>query len=151
MVLSYTYFVQSDRRCCPHTFGFHTDAINFAWLRWDGTTLELVSNTVAQSSAPARVNITLDLLVFLLPILRMLKFNVSTNKMIAVLAVFLFGLFVTICGVVRLQYVLQWGTSKNPSWQYNPLAIWSSIECDLGQILLNTTPTETLLIIPNSF
>ena len=124
------------------TILFQCDPIAFAWLRWDRNHPGTCINTVAQISALAGVNITLDLLVFMLPIPRLLKLNVSTSKKIAVLPVFLTGLFVTICSVVRLQYLLQWGTSKNPTWQYNPLAIWSSVECNLGEILLGMIRTE---------
>ena len=106
--------------------------VDYAWLKWDGTHSGFCINTVAQIIAFSGINIIFDLTVFLLPIPRLLQLNVSTTKKTAVLSVFLVGLFITICSIVRLQFLLQWGTSTNPTWQYNPLAIWSSVECNLG-------------------
>ena len=53
------------------------------------------------------------------------------KKLVAV-SIFLIGLFVTVCSVIRLQYLVQWGTTDNPTWYYNPIALWSAIECNLA-------------------
>lgn len=113
---------------------FQCDPINYAWLRWNSKHSGTCINTVAQITAFAGVNIVLDLMVFLLPIPRLVKLNVSRSKKVAVMMVFMFGLFVTICSAIRIQYLFIWGTSTNPTWQYNELALWSAIECDLGVV-----------------
>jgi hypothetical protein len=98
--------------------------------KWDALQTGSCINTVAQIATLAAVNMILDMVIILLPVPRLLKLNISLGKKIGVIAVFTMGLFVTVTSAVRLQYVVHWGESQNPTWQYNPLALWSSIECN---------------------
>ena len=113
---------------------FQCNPINFAWLRWDGEHTGSCINTAAQITATAAINVFLDLLVFFLPIPRLVTLNISTRKKISVCLTFLVGIFVTACSAIRLQYLAQWGHSKNPTWDYNSIAIWSSVECNIGVV-----------------
>lgn len=44
------------------------------------------------------------------------------------------GLFVTICSVVRLKFLVGWANSTNPTFDYADLALWSLIELNAGVI-----------------
>lgn len=44
------------------------------------------------------------------------------------------GLFVTICSVVRLKFLVGWSKSTNPTYDYAILALWSLIELNAGVI-----------------
>lgn len=80
------------------------------------------------------VNITMDLMVFCLPIPRLLGVQISTRKKVGICATFLVGLFVTVCSIVRLYYVVHWRTTTNPTWTNMPVGLWSLIEVDMGII-----------------
>jgi len=81
--------------------------------------------------ATAGINIALDLLVFFLPIPKLTKLSVSYARKAGICLTFLIGLFVTVCSIVRLQYLTSWGDRTNPSWAYVHIAIWSALECNL--------------------
>lgn len=114
------------------TLGLECAPIGYAWLRWDPRQEGVCINTEIQIFVTAAMNIFFDLLVILLPINKLLKLSIPRSKKIAVCITFTVGLFVTICSCVRLQYLVQWGTSANPTYQYTPIAIWSSVECNAG-------------------
>lgn len=79
-------------------------------------------------------NIVLDLVVFALPIPKILGLNLSTPKKTGTCMVFLVGLFVTVCSIVRLNYVVRWRASLNPTWNNTAIGTWSLIEIDVGII-----------------
>jgi hypothetical protein len=41
---------------------------------------------------------------------------------------------VTICSVIRLHTIMEFGNSTNPTYDYSALAIWSLVEIDVGVI-----------------
>lgn len=91
-------------------------------------------NAMAQIYAGAGVNTFMDLVVFVLPIPRLLKVQISTRRKIGVCATFLVGLFVTLCSIIRLYYVVHWSATTNPTWTYSKIAFWSLVEVDVGMI-----------------
>lgn len=91
-------------------------------------------NSMAQIYAGSATNITMDLVVFVLPIPRLLKVQISTRRKVGICATFLVGLFVTLCSIIRLYYVIHWSATTNPTWTYTPIAMWSLIEVDVGVI-----------------
>ena len=103
--------------------------ISYAWTRWDGEHKGHCINTVAQIYMGASLNIIFDVLVFFLPIPKLYKLKTSTpRKKIGIILTFLVGLFVTICSIIRLRYLVRWGESANPTWDYTSIGIWSVIE-----------------------
>lgn len=113
---------------------FECHPINYAWLLWDGEHKGTCINTQALIYACSAINIVLDSMVFFLPIPKLMQLEVSGRKKIGICLTFLVGLFVTICSAVRLQYLVQWGASRNPTWDYTQIAIWSAIEGNLSVI-----------------
>lgn len=109
--------------------------VSFSWTRWDGMHSGTCINLQAQIFATATLNIVFDLLVFLFPVPKLVKLSFSSRrKKITLCCTFLVGLVVTICSIVRLQYLTVWGKDDNVTWAYNPIAIWSNIECNLSVI-----------------
>lgn len=80
------------------------------------------------------LNIILDLIVFALPIPKILGLQLCIHKKIGTCMVFLVGLFVTVCSIVRLYFVVRWRASQNPTWNNSPVGTWSLIEIDVGII-----------------
>lgn len=63
-----------------------------------------------------------------------MKLDLSWKKKVGIIFTFLVGLFVTICSVVRLQALIGWTLSTNPTMDYAKLAVWSLVELDVGVI-----------------
>ncbi len=103
-------------------------------LRWNGKHKGQCINTIAQIYSAAGINILFDLAIFLLPLPLLVPLKISMQKKIGVCAVFMVGLFATACSIIRLQYLVHWGLSQNPTYDYTSVAIWSSVEANLGII-----------------
>jgi hypothetical protein len=63
-----------------------------------------------------------------------MKVQISTRKKVGICITFLIGLFVTMCSIIRLSYIVRWRATTNPTWTYDPIALWSLIECYVGVI-----------------
>ncbi|KAK5171457.1 uncharacterized protein LTR77_004602 [Saxophila tyrrhenica] len=114
------------------TVAFECSPISGAYLRWDGETETKCLNTTAQVVSMAAVNILLDLVVFILPIPKIIKLNISANKKVGICFTFLVGLFVTAVSAVRLEKLYNHADTTNPTWDLNPIAIWSQAEVNVG-------------------
>ncbi|KAF2172692.1 hypothetical protein M409DRAFT_16653 [Zasmidium cellare ATCC 36951] len=84
--------------------------------------------------ATAAINIILDFAVILLPIPKLWSLSIATRKKVAVCVTFCIGLFVTLCSIIRLRTLAVWGSAPNVTWLYNPIAIWSNTEINLGVV-----------------
>lgn len=83
----------------------------------------------------AGTNIALDILVYILPITMLLRIKtMPVRKKIGVGLMFSVGLFVTICSIIRLRYLVQWGKTTNPTWHNNYPALWSMVETNLSVV-----------------
>jgi len=58
----------------------------------------------------------------------------DTRKKIMVILTFLVGLIGTICSIIRLKYLTEWGKLTNVTMHYTDIAIWSAVEGDVGVI-----------------
>lgn len=115
--------------------GFQCRPVSYSWTQWTGETQGSCMNLQAQVYSSSATNITFDLIVFALPIPKLLGLQVrDTRKKIMVVLTFLVGLLGTICSVVRLAYLTQWGNTTNATMHYNNIAIWSAVEGGVGVI-----------------
>lgn len=109
--------------------------INYFWVQWDGQHEGTCINFRLGTYIGSGINIGLDLVVFFLPVPRLVKLQVSdTRRKVGVVLTFLVGLFVTICSIIRLKYLAQIGSYSNATYHYNDIGLWSAIEGDVGVI-----------------
>lgn len=116
------------------TLGFECNPISYAWLRWDNEHTGTCIDLNAQVFALAGINIAQDIAVVFLPLPKVVYLNLSWRKKLAVCSIFLVGLFVTACSIIRLQYLVSYGTTTNVTWFYNPIVLWSDVECTIAVI-----------------
>lgn len=124
---------------------FTCTPIDYAWHNWKGEGNGTCIDTLALIYSCAALNIVLDLLVFALPIPQVWQLQLNKRAKVGVCATFLVGLFATICSIVRLQYLVKWGNSPNPSWDYVDLTIWSLIEGNVVVICACMPPMSNLI------
>ncbi|USW51178.1 hypothetical protein Slin15195_G044970 [Septoria linicola] len=134
IVVLYLRVWGADTRQRRDWFRFECNPISFAWTRWDKEHSGSCFDLNAQVFALAGVNIAQDLMVCLLPLPKLFAMSLPLKKKLVVVCIFLVGLFVTICSVIRLQYLVTWGSTDNPTWYYNSIALWSGIECTVAII-----------------
>ncbi|CAK3923890.1 hypothetical protein AC579_1996 [Lecanosticta acicola] len=114
--------------------GLECQPIDYAWTRWDGTHHGYCIDQNELIYASASLNILFDILTIILPVPRLLALQIPGRKKIAIVATFLVGLFVTLCSIIRLRYLAAFGNASNVTWLYNPIAIWSNVEINLGVV-----------------
>ena len=116
-------------------FGMQCKPISFFWKRWDGKHTGRCINYRLGVYIGSGVNIAFDLVIFFLPVPRLLKLHVKDKRRkIGVVFIFLVGLFVTVCSIIRLQYIAQIGQYANATYHYNEIGLWSGVEADVGVI-----------------
>ncbi|KAK6077455.1 CFEM domain-containing protein [Seiridium cupressi] len=106
----------------------------YTWWRWDNQQHGKCDDINAQTFIHAGLNIVLDLVILFIPIPHILKLGLSTKKKVGIILIFIVGLFVTICSIVRLKYLVNWAFDPNPTMNYSNLAVWSFIELDVSVI-----------------
>jgi len=116
-------------------FAMQCRPISYFWLQWDGEHEGTCINFRLGTYIGSGVNIFLDLVVFFLPVPRLVQLQVAdTRRKVGVVLTFLVGLFVTICSIIRLKYLAQIGSYSNATYHYNDIGLWSGVEADVGTI-----------------
>ena len=76
----------------------------------------------------AAITIFFDCIIFTLPIPLLAKVQISTRRKIALIGVFVLGLFTTVCSVMRMVQILQITKDGNSTG----LVLWGTIEMNVG-------------------
>ncbi|KID70277.1 Extracellular membrane protein, CFEM domain protein, partial [Metarhizium brunneum ARSEF 3297] len=94
----------------------------------------------------AALNIALDVWMIALPLSQIKKLELHWKKKIGVTLMFLLGTFVTIVSILRLQSLVDFANSTNPTWDNWIVAWWSTIEVNVGMIC-TCLPTVRLILV----
>lgn len=76
----------------------------------------------------AAISIICDLIIFLLPIPLLLKVQINTRRKVALIAIFLLGLFTTLCSIMRMVQISVIYKTGNSTM----LVLWGTIEMNVG-------------------
>lgn len=115
------------------SFIFQCRPLSYSWNQWDGEHEGVCEDAKSATYGNASLNIFFDIVVMLLPVPKLLALQSrSTRSKIGVVLIFLVGLFVTACSIVRLHYVPYLWTSQNPTYDFNDITLWSGLEGDVG-------------------
>ncbi|TQN72259.1 Satratoxin biosynthesis SC1 cluster protein 4 [Colletotrichum shisoi] len=125
---------------------FQCTPISFYWSRWDGEEKGTCININAVPWGNAIISIALDLWVLFLPLSRVRTLNLHWWKKIAVTLMFCVGTFVTIVSILRLQSLVRFANSKNPTWDQYGIAFWTCLEVPTG-IICCCMPAMRLILI----
>lgn len=103
--------------------------------------------------ANAAINIAVDLWMLALPLYEVSKLNMALKKKIAVSLMFGVGTFVTVLSILRLQSLVHFANSVNPTWDQWDVTLWSIVEINVGIICACMPTFRTLLahVLPRVF
>jgi hypothetical protein len=108
---------------------------SYFWNQWDGEHEGYCNNFQLAVYINSGINIFFDLIVFFLPIPKLMQIQVQDKRRKAgVVLTFLVGLFVTACSMVRLKYSSGVSKITNATYDYTDICLWSGIECEVGVI-----------------
>ncbi|KXJ88215.1 hypothetical protein Micbo1qcDRAFT_19083 [Microdochium bolleyi] len=132
---------------------FQCTPVSGAWMTWDGTFEASCRSLNKQVWAAATTSIVLDVAMLVLPMPALWKLNMSLRKKLQVMFMFSLGLFVTIVSILRLQYIVTFATTRNPTQDFVPVGIWSVVEVSVGIICACLPALRSLLsrVLPRVF
>lgn len=126
----------------------------FNWVGWRGDygphhCLDI--NTLA--FVAGGLSISHDIIIILLPLPLLYKLNISRRKKAGIFFMFGLGVFILITSCVRLQYIVLFTRSLNPTWDFTDPLIWSGVEVSVSMTVVCLPAVRTLLnrILPSIF
>ncbi|KAM0284539.1 hypothetical protein ACHAQH_001905 [Verticillium albo-atrum] len=133
---------------------FQCSPIDYNWLGWKGTYGAhrcLNVNTLVYTAAG--FSIAQDIMILVMPLPLALGLNMSWRNKIGVMIMFSLGIFILITSCIRLQYIVHFARSKNPTWDYTDTLIWTGLEVSVSLLVTSLPAVRGLLnrMIPNIF
>ncbi|KAK1956059.1 CFEM domain-containing protein [Colletotrichum sublineola] len=136
-VFGTTFIFLATFQCAP---------ISFYWTKWDqehqGTCMSI--NGIAWANAG--ISIVLDFWMLGLPLSQLKTLKLHWKKKIGVALMFFIGTFVTVVSILRLQSVVQFAKSQNPTWDQFGVAMWSTVEINVG-IICACLPSMRIILV----
>lgn len=107
---------------------FNCTPISYIWESWDGEHEGKCINFHIFAWVNAGINIILDVIIIAAPIPQLLRLSLSTKKKVYIIMMFSIGAFTTIVSIIRLQSLVTFANSTNPTYDNVPTAYWSVLE-----------------------
>ncbi|KAH7067851.1 hypothetical protein FB567DRAFT_457821 [Paraphoma chrysanthemicola] len=111
---------------------FNCTPVSSIWTKWDGQHSGKCINFHVFAWVHAALSIVLDILMIGVPIPELLRLSLSTKKKVFIIMMFGVGTFTTIVAIIRLQSLVQFASSTNPTYENVPTAYWSDLEVFVG-------------------
>ncbi|KAH0429611.1 CFEM domain-containing protein [Colletotrichum camelliae] len=125
---------------------FQCTPISFYWTKWDGETPGTCLDINAIAWANAGISIVLDFWMLALPLSQIKSLNLHWKKKIGVAMMFFVGTFVTVVSILRLQSLVAFAKSQNPTWDQFEVATWSTVEINTG-IICACMPSVRIILV----
>ncbi|TLD11905.1 hypothetical protein PspLS_11259 [Pyricularia sp. CBS 133598] len=120
--------------------------ISYFWTKWDGehqgTCVDI--NAVAWSNAG--ISIALDIWMLAVPLSQLQALRLNWKKKVGVALMFCVGTLVTVVSILRLQSLVAFARSDNPTMDSWDVTSWSVIEINVG-IMCACLPSLRLLLV----
>ncbi|EOA91722.1 uncharacterized protein SETTUDRAFT_80947, partial [Exserohilum turcica Et28A] len=120
--------------CIVFTFVtiFNCIPVSYIWTNWDREHKGKCINFNAFTWSHAAINIFLDSIILGIPIPELLNLSMSSQKKIYIIMMFSIGALTTVVSIIRLQTLVKFAKSPNPTYDYVATAYWSVLEAFLG-------------------
>ncbi|KAJ4334626.1 hypothetical protein N0V95_009118 [Ascochyta clinopodiicola] len=125
---------------------FQCRPINHYWDNWDLEHDGKCININALAWSNAIISIVLDIWMLVLPLYEVFRLQLSWRKKLSVAIMFLVGTFVTVVSCLRLQSLVTFAASSNPTWDQVQVINWSNIEVNVG-IICACLPTLRVILV----
>lgn len=125
---------------------FQCQPVSYYWTKWDGEHSGKCLSISAIAWANAGVSIALDIWMLAIPLSQLRKLHLHWKKKIGVAMMFIVGAFVTVVSILRLQSLVLFVDSANPSWEFVGVSDWSVIEINVG-IICACMPSLRLILV----
>ncbi|KAF2132986.1 hypothetical protein P153DRAFT_309877 [Dothidotthia symphoricarpi CBS 119687] len=113
---------------------FTCTPISFFWTLWDGEHSGKCLDINLMGWINAGVSIGLDVWMLALPLFEVFCLQLSWQRKLSAAFMFFVGTFVTIVSIFRLRFLVDFGSSLNPTWTATNVVLASIIEVNAGII-----------------
>lgn len=138
VIFGFTFVTTAIFQCSP---------VHHYWTQYvDATSRGRCININLFAWINAALAIAVDVWMIAIPLSQIKKLELHWKKKIGVAIMFLIGTFVTIVSVLRLQSLIYFANSKNPTWDQWIVGWWSTIEVNVGMIC-TCLPTVRLILV----
>ncbi|KAF2654178.1 hypothetical protein K491DRAFT_601347 [Lophiostoma macrostomum CBS 122681] len=125
---------------------FQCRPIGYYWTSWDGQHSGTCININALGWSNAAISITLDLWMLAIPLSQLVHLKLAWKKKVGVGLMFCVGTFVTVVSILRLQSLVHFASSTNPTWDQWAVNVWSTVEINVGIICACMPAIRVLLV-----
>ncbi|KAI1328539.1 CFEM domain-containing protein [Xylariaceae sp. FL0255] len=126
---------------------FQCTPVDYSWLQIDSTVKGHCNDINLQGWMSAIWNIVIDLTIIVLPLKNIYQLHLPLKKKLLIMFMFSLGIFVTVVSAIRLQSLILFANTQNPTYDYNDAAWWSIIELHIGIICACLPSIRSLLVI----
>ncbi|KAH7123983.1 hypothetical protein B0J11DRAFT_580733 [Dendryphion nanum] len=120
--------------------------ISHYWNSWDGEHEGKCININALAWANAVISIVLDIWMLAIPFSQIIHLRMAWKKKVGVGLMFSVGTFVTVVSILRLQTLVSFANSHNPTWDQKDVNNWSVIEINVG-IMCACMPAIRVILV----
>lgn len=125
---------------------FQCRPVRFYWESWDGEHTGKCIDINALAWANAAISIALDIWMLAIPLSQLVHLKLAWKKKVGVALMFCVGTFVTVVSIIRLQSLIHFSNSTNPTWDQFDVASWSTIEINVG-IICTCMPAIRVILV----
>ncbi|KAH8890583.1 putative PTH11-type G-protein coupled receptor protein [Thozetella sp. PMI_491] len=125
---------------------FQCTPVSFFWTGWDGEHVGRCLNINSIGWANAAISIALDVWMLAIPLWQIRNLKLHWKKKVGVAMMFFVGTFVTVVSIIRLQFLVDLGSSTNPTFDQTDVSIWSTVEINVG-IICTCMPSLRLFLV----
>ncbi|PSR92273.1 hypothetical protein BD289DRAFT_345568, partial [Coniella lustricola] len=114
------------------------------WLgTWEGSHTCLDVHVLAYSAAAVSIAQDVVILIIPMPMLRGLQTGVKLKLEVCIM--FSLGFFILLTSCIRLNFIVKFADTTNPSWDYSNALIWTGLEGGVSMIVVSLPAIRTLL------
>ncbi|KAF2847667.1 hypothetical protein T440DRAFT_190984 [Plenodomus tracheiphilus IPT5] len=125
---------------------FQCQPISYYWTSWDKERPGKCIDVNALAWSNAIISILLDVWMLVLPLYEIFHLQLSWRKKLSVAVMFCVGTFVTVVSILRLQYLVTFAASSNPTWDQADVIRWSNVEIHVGIICACLPALRVILV-----
>ncbi|KAJ0104205.1 CFEM domain-containing protein [Diaporthe amygdali] len=124
---------------------FQCQPISYFWESWDGEHSGHCFNINALAWAHSALNIALDFWMLYLPATQIWSLQMKLKKKLGVILMFGIGIFLTLTSIIRIQTLVSFANTKNPTRGFFATVTWSYIEITVG-VMVACLPGARLFV-----
>ncbi|KAF3003238.1 hypothetical protein E8E13_010027 [Curvularia kusanoi] len=125
---------------------FQCRPISYYWTKWDGEHSGRCININALVWANAAISIAVDLWMLGIPLSQLVHLKLSWSKKAGVVVMFCLGTFATVISIIRLQFLISFARTQNPTWDQQNITKWSAIEIAVG-VVCSCIPSIRVILV----